>query len=75
MEASNDGREHMIEGRPCSAHPACDLEVRMAGGTYVDISVADATTSGKQVTAPAWPAHPQWIAQFLAVLGIRIKHS
>jgi protease I len=29
-------------------------------------------TDGKLVTAPAWPAHPAWIAQFLAVLGTRI---
>ncbi|MDH5328662.1 MAG: protease, partial [Aquincola sp.] len=27
---------------------------------------------GKLVTAPAWPAHPAWIRQFLAVLGTRI---
>jgi len=26
------------------------------------------------VTAPAWPAHPAWIAQFLKVLGTRIEH-
>jgi protease I len=24
------------------------------------------------VTAPAWPAHPAWIGQFLQVLGTRI---
>lgn len=24
--------------------------------------------------APAWPAHPAWLAQFLAVLGTRIAH-
>ncbi|MGL4807897.1 MAG: protease, partial [Giesbergeria sp.] len=24
--------------------------------------------------APAWPAHPDWIAQFLSVLGTRIAH-
>jgi len=24
------------------------------------------------VTAPAWPAHPQWLAKFLDVLGTRI---
>jgi protease I len=25
------------------------------------------------VTAPAWPAHPQWLAKFLQVLGTRIE--
>jgi protease I len=27
-----------------------------------------------EVTAPAWPAHPQWLAVFLKVLGTRIEH-
>jgi protease I len=31
-----------------------------------------ALTSGMLVTAPAWPAHPAWLAQFLTVLGTRI---
>jgi hypothetical protein len=25
------------------------------------------------VTAPAWPAHPVWLAKFLEVLGTRIE--
>jgi hypothetical protein len=28
-----------------------------------------------EVTAPAWPAHPQWLAAFLKVLGTRIEHG
>jgi protease I len=32
-----------------------------------------AVTDGNFVTAPAWPAHPQWMAQFLKVLGTEIK--
>jgi protease I len=27
---------------------------------------------GNFVTAPAWPAHPDWLAKFLAVLGTKI---
>jgi protease I len=27
---------------------------------------------GNLVTAPAWPAHPAWLAGFLEVLGTRI---
>ena len=45
-----------------------------AGATYADIPVDQAVTDGKLVTAPAWPAHPAWIAQFLAALGTRITH-
>jgi protease I len=25
-----------------------------------------------QVTAPAWPAHPKWLAAFIDVLGYKV---
>jgi protease I len=65
----------VIDGRRVSAYPACAPEVGLAGATYADIAVTDAVTDGNLVTAPAWPAHPSWIAQFLAVLGTRIEHE
>ncbi len=58
----------VLEGRKCSAYPACAPEVSLAGGTFVDLEVTQATTDGKLVTAPAWPAHPSWLAQFMALL-------
>ncbi|RYF28460.1 MAG: DJ-1/PfpI family protein [Comamonadaceae bacterium] len=64
----------VLKGRTCSAYPACRVEVELAGGTFADIAVDQAHTDGNLVTAPAWPAHPAWIAQFLAVLGTRIVH-
>jgi protease I len=42
--------------------------VTLAGGVYAEIDVTDAVTDGKLVTAPAWPAHPAWLAQFQKVL-------
>ncbi|AJE97123.1 DJ-1/PfpI family protein [Pandoraea apista] len=63
----------VIEGRECSAYPACAPEVRLAGGKYMEIAIDEAHTDGKLVTAPAWPAHPAWIAQFLVVLGTKIE--
>lgn len=63
----------VINGKTCSAYPACAAEVRMAGGTYAEIGIDQAHTDGVLVTAPAWPAHPAWIAQFLAVLGTKIS--
>ena len=65
----------VIAGRRVSAYPACAPEVGLAGASYADIAVTDAVTDGNLVTAPAWPAHPAWIAQFLAVLGTRIEHE
>lgn len=64
----------LIKGRTVSAYPACQVEVELAGATYAKIAMDAAVTDGNLVTAPAWPAHPAWIAQFLAVLGTRITH-
>ena len=58
----------VLEGRNCSAYPACAPEVAAAGGNYQDIAVTDAVTDGNLVTAPAWPAHPAWLRQFMALL-------
>ena len=64
----------VLKGRTCSAYPACRFEVEQAGGTYADIAIDAAYTDGNLVSAPAWPAHPAWIAQFLALLGTQITH-
>jgi protease I len=61
-----------VRGRTLSAYPACAPEVRMAGGEYVDVPMDKAHVDGNLVTAPAWPAHPDWLAKFLVVLGTKI---
>ena len=61
--------------RNCSAYPACGPDVTRAGGRYADIPVDQAVVDGNLVTAPAWPAHPQWLAAFLKVLGTKIEHG
>ncbi|TRX75396.1 DJ-1/PfpI family protein [Pseudomonas mangiferae] len=63
----------VLRGRACSAYPACAPEVRLAGGEYVDIPVDQAHVQGNLVSAPAWPAHPAWLAAFLRLLGTRIE--
>lgn len=63
---------NVIRGKRISAYPACAPEVTLAGGTYADIAVTDAVTDGQFVTAPAWPAHPAWLAQFVKLLGTEI---
>jgi protease I len=35
--------------------------------------MTDAVVDSNLVTAPAWPAHPKWLAAFLNVLGVRIS--
>lgn len=63
----------VIRGKKISAYAACAPEVRLAGGTYVDLPPDGATTDGNFVTGFAWPAHPAFLAQFLKVLGTRIE--
>ncbi len=63
----------VLEGRSCSAYPAVGPDVNRAGGRYVDIPANKAHVDGNLVTAPAWPAHPEWIAKFLQVLGTKIE--
>ncbi len=65
----------VIRDKSVSAYPACAPEVAHAGGTYADIAIDGAITHGALVTAPAWPAHPDWLAQFLTVLGTTIQHD
>jgi protease I len=62
----------VLNGRRCSAYPACRPEVELAKGSYAEIAINAAVTDGNLVTAPAWPAHPDWLAQFLHLLGTRI---
>ena len=63
----------VIRGKRISAYPACAAEVELAGANFAEIEVTSAVTDGNFVTAPAWPAHPQWLAQFLTLLGTRIE--
>jgi protease I len=62
----------VLKGRQCSAYPACAPEVTLAGGEFVELAVDQAHVQGNLVTAPAWPAHPAWLAGFLGLLGTRI---
>jgi len=63
----------VLAGRSVSAYPAVGPEVTAAGGKYVDLPMDGAHGDGNLVTAPAWPAHPAWLAKFLGVLGSRIE--
>jgi len=62
----------VVKGRKLTCYPAVGPEVTKAGGEYYEVPVDKAMTDGNLVTAPAWPAHQEWLAQFLIVLGITI---
>jgi protease I len=63
----------VLKGRKCSAYPAVGPDVTNAGGHFADIGISEAIADGNLVTAPAWPAHPAWLAKFLVVLGTKIE--
>ena len=62
----------VIEGKQVSAYPACAPEVRLVGAEYAAVAIDGVCVDGNLVTAPAWPAHPRWLAAFLEVLGTKI---
>jgi protease I len=59
---------NVLQGKRCTGYPACGPEVTLAGAEWVGLPVDQALTHGRLVTAPAWPAHPAWLAAFLKVL-------
>jgi len=63
----------VIKGKGCTGYPAVGPDVKNAGGKWMDVAVDQAHVDGNLVTAPAWPAHPEWLAKFLKVLGSRIE--
>lgn len=62
----------VLNGRKCSAYPAVGPDVTLCGGKYENIPVDNALKDGNLITAPAWPAHPDWLAKFLEALGTKI---
>lgn len=61
----------VLEGYEMTAYPAVRAECEAAGCSWVDGVVRD----GNLVTGQAWPDHPEWLAEFLDVLGDDIQHG
>ena len=63
----------VLKGKSCSAYPAVLPEVSLAGGKPTDTPIDGVNVDGHLITAPAWPAHPAWLAAFLKALGTKIE--
>lgn len=65
----------MINGESYSTYPAVGPDVKQAGGSWLanNETFSDAHIDGNLVTAPAWPAHLEWIGKFLQLLGSTIE--
>jgi protease I len=58
----------VLKGRKLTAYPTIGPDLKAAGAEFVEVEADQAYVDGNLVTAPAWPAHPKWLAAFLKVL-------
>jgi deglycase len=56
----------VLEGRRTAAYPALEPDVDAAGAEFVDSA---AVVDGQMVSARAWPDHPEWMREFIALLA------
>ncbi|MFX0105906.1 MAG: DJ-1/PfpI family protein [Candidatus Hodarchaeota archaeon] len=65
----------VLNDKNCLPYPAAGPECVIAGAKLVapNETFSNAVTDGNLVTAPAWPAHPEWMKQFLELLGTKIE--
>ena len=65
----------VVRGKRVGALGACEPEVILAGGTYVDLSPTEALVDGNMVSAKGWTALAAFIRECLNVLGTKIVHD
>ncbi len=65
----------VLEGKKCMSYPAVKPDVIKAGAEWCEVNetFTNACVDGNLVTASAWPAHPEWIREFLKLLGTKIE--
>ncbi len=65
----------VVKGRSCMAYPAVKPDLETSGATYIceNATFSNAHVDANLVTAPAWPAHPEWMRKFLGLLGSTIE--
>ncbi|HWK66399.1 MAG TPA: DJ-1/PfpI family protein [Rhizobiaceae bacterium] len=67
--------EGVVRGKKVGALAACEPEVTLAGGTYVDLSPTEAYVDGTMVSAKGWTALAAFMRECLKVLGTEIRHA
>ncbi len=60
----------VVQGRRCQAYPTLRPDLERAGAIWDEPSDSfdSVCVDGNLVTAPAWPAHPAWMREFLKLL-------
>ncbi|PKI78632.1 hypothetical protein CRG98_001009 [Punica granatum] len=63
----------VLKGKKCTAYPAVKLNVVLGGATWLDpVPIGRCFTDGNLVTGAAWPGHPEFVSQLMALLGLRV---
>lgn len=65
----------VVSGREVAALQYCEPEVKLAGGTYIDVPPTGAHAHGNLVSAKGWPGLAAFMAECLRVLGTQITHG
>jgi protease I len=65
----------VVRGKKVGALGACEPEVTLAGGTYIDLSPTEAYVDGAMVSAKGWTALAAFMRECLKVLGTEIYHN
>ncbi|XP_020259785.1 protein DJ-1 homolog D-like [Asparagus officinalis] len=64
----------VLKGKKCTAYPAVKLNVVLGGATWLEPDPIDRCfTDGNLVTGAAWPGHPEFVSQLMALLGIKVS--
>jgi protease I len=65
----------VVQDKTCTAYPAVRPDLEAAGGIWAEVNetYTNAVVDGNLCTAPAWPAHPEWMKKFLGLLGSSVE--
>ncbi|XP_051147054.1 protein DJ-1 homolog D [Andrographis paniculata] len=64
----------VLTGKKCTAYPAVKLNVVLGGATWLEPDpISRCFTDGNLVTGAAWPGHPEFVGQFMALLGLSVS--
>lgn len=64
----------VVRGKKVAALGACEPEVLLAGGTYIDVKPDEAYVDGTMVSAKGWTGLAAFMRECLKVLGTEIVH-
>lgn len=61
------------QGKKCTAYPAIKPQIVNAGAEWLEPNpISKCFKDGNLVTGAAWPAHPEFISQFMYLLGTAV---